>query len=140
MTPPQIAVIAQASGPAAPVGAPAGGAGAPAGNPSDALWNMFVLFGVPLLVLYFIFMRPAQKQEKLRRAALAAMKKNDDVLVSGGILGKVIDIKEKPGGLSGEEDVIVVRVDDKTRLSVLRSAIARVLPSGAEEKDSEPSK
>ena len=101
---------------------------------------MFVFFGVPLIVLYFIFMRPAQKQEKQRRAQLSALKKNDDVLFGGGIIGRVIEIKEKPGGISGEEDVIVVRVDDKTRFSVLRSAIARVAPGGGEAKDAEPSK
>ncbi len=112
-----------ASGPGAP--------GQPAGNPIDPIWNTFVFLGVPFLFLYLIFLRPAQKQEKQRKEQLNQLKKNDEVLFAGGIIGRVVEIKEKPGGVAGQEDVVIVRTDDKNRFSILRSAIARV-GSGAE--------
>src|SRR5258708_39902529 len=83
----------------------------PQGNPYGALVPM----GLLLLVAYFLFMRPAQRQEKERRALIEKLKKNDRVINSGGIVGIVDSIKEK------EDEVIL-----KGGVHILRSSIVRI--------------
>jgi preprotein translocase subunit YajC len=75
---------------------------------------------MPLLLIavlgYFLLFRPAQTQEKQRRAMVAALKKNDEVVTSGGIIGVVDSIKEK-------KDEVVLRGG----LRVTKSSIVRVI-------------
>ena len=96
--------------------APSGGGGGP-----DILLLMMLVF---LPLFYFMVMRPAQKQEKERKSTLAGLKKNDEVITTGGVVGTVMQIKEK--AVAGE-DVIVIRIDDKTKIPVVRSGIYRVV-------------
>ena len=98
-----------------------GGGAAPTGGGPDMLLMMMLVF---LPLFYFMVMRPAQKQEKDRKATLAGLKKNDEVVTNGGIVGTVMQIREK--AVAGE-DVIVVRIDDKIKIPVLRSGIYRVV-------------
>jgi preprotein translocase subunit YajC len=98
-----------------------GGGGGPTGGGPDMLFLMMLVF---LPLFYFMVMRPAQRQEKDRKATLAGLKKNDEVVTNGGIVGTVLQIREK--AVAGE-DVIVVRIDDKIKIPVLRSGIYRVV-------------
>jgi preprotein translocase subunit YajC len=93
--------------------------GAEQGSP---LTQMLIMF-LPIMVLfYFLIMRPGRQQEKQRQALIAALKKNDKVITSGGIIGIVANIKEK-------EDEVTLRVDEgsNTRLRVTKSSIVRVV-------------
>jgi preprotein translocase subunit YajC len=89
------------------------------GSPLTSMLFMFL----PIIVLfYFLVMRPAKSQEKKQQALIAALKKNDKVITSGGIIGIVANIKEK-------EDEVTLRVDEgsNTRLRVTKSSIVRVV-------------
>src|SRR5205814_1043519 len=106
-----------AAGGAAPAqGAPEGGAGA-----SSALQPL-IFFGIPLLLAWFILLRPAQKQEKERKKAIYLIKRGDEVTFSGGILGTIAGIKEKVPGTPGDSDEITVKVLE-SKLRILRSSI-----------------
>jgi len=96
---------------------------------------LFSLF--PLLIIvglfWFLMVRPMKRQERERQALLSALKKNDKVVTSGGIIGIVASIKEK-------EDEVTLKVDESTnvRLRVTKSSIARILggeEAGKEQKD-----
>ncbi len=95
---------------------------------ADASWlaNPLVMFIPIILLFYFMMIRPAQRQERERRAMLAALKKNDRVIAAGGILGTVTHIKENPESLNMEDEV-TVKVDDNVKIRVIRSAIHRIL-------------
>jgi preprotein translocase subunit YajC len=97
-------------------------------------WMLFIIGGT-FFLFWFVVLRPSQKQERERRAQLATLKKNDEVVAAGGIIGTVVAIKEKAGGVAGNEDVITIRVDDKTRLNVLRSSIYKVLKADEAAKE-----
>jgi len=78
-------------------------------------------------VLFWFFMiRPMKRQEQERKALLSALKKNDKVVTSGGIIGIVASVKEK-------EDEVMLKVDESSnvRLRVTRSSIVRIV--GGEE-------
>jgi preprotein translocase subunit YajC len=93
-------------------------AAAPQSNPILGLLPILVI-GV---FIYFLAIRPMKKQERERKTLLEALKKNDRVLTSGGIIGVIANIREK-------EDEIVLKVDESSnvRLRMTRSSIVRVL-------------
>ncbi len=124
----------QAQGTQAAAGTPPapGPGGQPAPSPSEPLFNLLTFVGVPFLLFWFLILRPMQRQERERKGKVAQLKKNDEVLLGSGILGKVISIKEKPGGLAGADDELVVQTEGGTRLRVIRSAVIRVAESGSE--------
>ncbi|MBU0633484.1 MAG: preprotein translocase subunit YajC [Candidatus Omnitrophica bacterium] len=89
-----------------PGAAPAGGA------------NFLVLFPMYLLiflVFYFFLIRPQQKREQEKQSMISQLKKNDEVITSGGIHGTVVNVKEK---------TLVLRVDDNVKMEVEQSAVA----------------
>jgi len=47
-----------------------------------------------LAVMYFLFVRPQSQARKRAEAMLSALKKGDEIMTAGGIVGKVRDIKE----------------------------------------------
>ena len=66
------------------------------------------------VVFYFLIIRPQGQARKKHAAMLSALKKGDDVLTAGGIVGIVKDIKEKDGETrvmveSGTATVVVER-------------------------------
>lgn len=94
--------------------------------------QMVVIMALIFVVIYFMMIRPQRKQAKERDSMIAALKKNDHVLTSGGIFGIVDKVRDKE---------VVLKIDEKSdvRLRVTKSAIAAVVKdSGAEEKKAEP--
>lgn len=86
-------------------------------------------FGPLMLMLaifalfYFVVIRPQQRrQEKERQSLITTLKKNDRVLTTAGIYGTVVSVSDK-------EDEVVVKVDDNTRLKMLKGSILRNLSS-----------
>ena len=109
---------------------------APKGAPDFIRDNILMIGLMGVLFLFWILvMNPNRRQQKEMKAMLAGLQKNDEVVTTGGVVGTVYSIKEKPGGVAGQEDLVSIRIDDKTRISVLRSSIVRVSRS-PEAKDS----
>ncbi len=81
---------------------------------------------LPLLIIgvlgYYLMIRPMKRQEQERQSLLSALKKNDKVVTSGGLIGIVAAIKEK-------EDEVTLKVDESSnvRLRVTKSSIVRIL-------------
>lgn len=100
-------------------------------------WEQLLLFFIaPLLILWLFVLRPQQRMAREQREQLSQLKKNDEVITAGGIIGTVVAIKEKAGGIAGDEDVVTIKLDGNTRMQVIRSSIAKVLK--AEESKKEP--
>jgi preprotein translocase subunit YajC len=105
------------------------GAKAPGGGGLGGLFSdptTLLMIAGPLLLLWLVVLNPQRRQERERKALLSSLQKNDEVVTMSGIIGTVVSIKEKAGGVAGQEDVVTIRIDDKTRLPVLRSAIMRL--------------
>lgn len=71
------------------------------------------------VVFYFLLIRPQQKKAKEHRDMVDSVKRGDQVVTAGGILGKVIKV--------GEEGRITVEISPNVRVEVLRSTLADVL-------------
>jgi preprotein translocase subunit YajC len=105
---------------AADAAAPATTPGAGAGVEGNPMLRMLVPFALIFVVMYLFIISPQRKREKQRRSMLDAVEKGDDVVTIGGVHGKVVQVKE---------DQLVLKVDDNTKLTFSRAAIARVSKS-----------
>jgi preprotein translocase subunit YajC len=93
-------------------GQPADGAGQ---QPS---WYGMLPFIAIAVVFLMLMMRNSRRQDRERQAMLSTLDKNDRVLTIGGIYGTVISVNPN-------EDEVVVKVDDNTRLKVTKGSISR---------------
>lgn len=88
----------------------------------DCMGQMWIF--IPMLVLlWFLMIRPQQKQEKAHKALVAALKKGDSVVTNSGMHGTVVRITD---------DTVVLKLDQEGKLRVTfdRSAVGRVLNGG----------
>lgn len=89
-----------------------GGAG------SGAAFAQFIPLILIFAIMYFLMIRPQQKRVKQHRAMVEALKKGDQVVTQGGIIGKVASVRE---------DEIEVEIATGVKVRVVRSTIAQVL-------------
>jgi preprotein translocase subunit YajC len=73
------------------------------------------------VVLYFVMIRPQMKRQKEHKAMIDTLAKGDEVVTSGGMLGKV----SKMG-----ESFLSVEVANGVEIQVQRSAVVQVMPKG----------
>lgn len=90
---------------------------APRADGGSMLMPLLFQFGAIILIFYFLLIRPQQKQAKRHREMLEALKKGDEVLTEGGIIGEVVHVKE---------DRVTLKTGESTRIVVARQKIARV--------------
>ncbi|NLZ92166.1 MAG: preprotein translocase subunit YajC [Clostridiales bacterium] len=79
-------------------------------------------FGLPIILLvvfYFLIIAPQKKKEKKIREMRAALKEGDQIVTIGGIMGKIVSVKE---------DVVTVEVgSDKVKLKFAKWAVGSVV-------------
>jgi preprotein translocase subunit YajC len=81
------------------------------GSPLTMLIPFVLIFGV----FYFIVILPAKRQQKKKEAMIAALKKGDRVMTTGGIYGTVAGV---------EDQALLVKVAENVKLRIAKSAIA----------------
>ena len=96
-----------------------GGAG---GTMAPFLLQIVAIFGI----FYFLIIRPQQQQKKKHEESLRALKRGDQIVTFGGIIGEVVHVKEATTGSGGMEDQITIR-SAESRLIVERGRIARIV-------------
>jgi preprotein translocase subunit YajC len=92
----------------------AGGGAQPGGQPG--WFQMLPFLAIPLILL--MLFRSSRRQDKDKQNMLATLEKNDKVLTIGGIYGSVVSVNPN-------EDEVVVKVDDNTRLKITKGSIAK---------------
>jgi preprotein translocase subunit YajC len=111
--------------------APAPAAGL--GGYAPILFNVGIIFAI----WYFLVIRPQQKQRRQHEQSLMALRKGDEIVTSGGLVGEVAHIKEgtKDGQpLKTLEDRVTVK-SGEAKVVVERGRIAKVSSaSGGESK------
>ncbi|MBO4308490.1 MAG: preprotein translocase subunit YajC [Clostridia bacterium] len=81
-------------------------------------WLMPILLVVLLVVMYFFGIRPQRKKEKEDNAMRNALAVGDEITTIGGIIGKVVSIKE--------ETCVIETAHERTKIRILKTAISRV--------------
>ena len=99
---------------------------------SNQLLSAIVTYGGIFAVFYFIVLRPQQMQRKKHDEMLRTLKKGDEIVTSGGLIGEVLFIKEKGGDdkTRGMEDRVTIK-SGETRVIIERGRIARINRPGS---------
>jgi len=87
--------------------------GQPGPSPLAGLFPIILIFGI----FYFLLIRPQQKQQKKHREMLTQLKKNDEVVTSGGIHGTIVNL---------DDETVTLRVDDNARIKFQKNTISYV--------------
>ncbi|MBK5945444.1 preprotein translocase subunit YajC [Rhodobacter veldkampii DSM 11550] len=84
-----------------------------------AAFSQFVPLVLIFVIMYFLLIRPQQKKLKEHKAMVDALRRGDSVVTAGGIIGKVVHVRE-----DGE---VEIEIAPGVKVRVIKSTIAQVL-------------
>lgn len=88
------------------------------GSSSGSMWVTIIMLVAVFVVFYFFGIRPQKKQEKEASNMRNSLQVGDEVTTIGGIIGKVVSIKD--------ETCVIETSHDRTKIRILKSSISRV--------------
>jgi len=98
--------MAQAAGGAAPGSSPMG---------------MIIMIGGFIAIMYFMMIRPQQKKQKEHQAMLGKLATGDEVILAGGILGRIVELGDQ---------FLTIEIADNVRVKVQRFQVSTLVPKG----------
>ncbi|MEW6354271.1 MAG: preprotein translocase subunit YajC [Pseudomonadota bacterium] len=93
---------------------------APAATPESGLMSFLPLI-VIFAIFYFLLIRPQMKRAKEHKNMVAALTSGDEIVTSGGLLGRITE---------AGDDFVTVEIADGVKVKVQRHAVASVMPKG----------
>ena len=90
-----------------------------AGSGAASAFTSFVPLILIFGIMYFLLIRPQQKKLKEHKSMVEALRRGDQVLSQGGILGKVVKVND--------DGVLEVEIADGVKVRMPRSAITQVM-------------
>ncbi len=91
--------------------------------PAGGGFEMLIMRGMFAVIFYFMIYRPQAKRVKEHKNLMASMGKGDEVLTSGGLVGKITKITE-------ENDYISVELNTNNEIVIKKDFVTAVLPKG----------
>ncbi len=91
------------------------------GAPQQSVTFNLIFIGGMFVLFYFILWRPQSKRAKEHRDLVSALSKGDEVLTSGGVIGKVTKVTD---------DYVTLQVADGVELCMQKASVAAALPKG----------
>lgn len=84
----------------------------------DSTNNPMIQFVIPYILIFFIFyfivLKPQKDKQKERQKTLGSVKRNDEIVTTGGIHGTVVNVKDT---------TVVIRIDDNVKMEIDKEAI-----------------
>ena len=84
-------------------------------------WLQFLPIVGMVAIFWFLIIRPQMRQQKAQREKIAAVKKGDQVITAGGLLGKVIKV---------DEQYAEIEIAQGVRVKAVKSTIGDIVPPG----------
>ncbi|NNJ98552.1 MAG: preprotein translocase subunit YajC [Gammaproteobacteria bacterium] len=95
--------------------------GAPAAGPAgDPLASMILPIGL-IILFYFFLIRPQSKRHKQHKAMVSALQKGEEVVTTGGLLGKITQVGE---------NFITLEISRDVKVQVQKNSVQAVMPKG----------
>ncbi len=85
--------------------------------------EMLVILAVFGIIFYFMIYRPQAKRQKEQRELLFNLAKGDEILTSGGLIGKITKV-------SAESENVVMALNDNNEVMISRNFVVAKLPKG----------
>lgn len=79
----------------------------------------FIPLVLIFVIMYFLMIRPQQKKVNDHKAMIAALRRGDQVVTGGGIVGKVTKV--------GEDSMVEVEIAEGVKVKVVKSSVTQVL-------------
>jgi preprotein translocase subunit YajC len=96
------------------------------GAPSTQITQMIFMYGAIFAIFYFVLIRPQQKQRKQHEQRVQQLKKGDEIVTAGGIVGEVVHIASQgKDGTPTLNDRITIK-SGESKLIVERGRIAAI--------------
>ena len=89
---------------------------------ADGGMSMLIMVGLFFVIMYFMIIRPQNKRVKEHNKLIDSLSNGTEVVVSNGIMGEIIKIKD---------DVIELEISNGVNIKVRKSSITTVLPKGS---------
>lgn len=86
-----------------------------AGNKQNP-YSSLLFFAVLIIIFYFFMIRPQMKKQKELRNYRESLKKGDKVVTTGGIYGKILEIKD---------NTVIVEIDQNVKIKLDRGSVVR---------------
>ncbi|MDP4119956.1 MAG: preprotein translocase subunit YajC [Bacillota bacterium] len=90
------------------------------GTDTQSIITMVLIYGAVFAAVYFFFIRPGQKKKKAEAELRNSLEIGDDITTIGGIMGRVVSIKEDT------DSIIIETSTDRTKIRLKRWAISTV--------------
>lgn len=85
---------------------------------TNPIYSTILWFGLLMVLMYFLMIRPQQKEQRARAEMMRALKPGDKIVTAGGLVGVITKV----------EDVLIkVRVAERVEVDVMKSGIARAI-------------
>ena len=81
----------------------------------------FVMMAVFVVIFYFLLIRPQQKKQKEHQAMLKQLSAGDEVVLAGGILGRIVELGEQ---------YLTIEIAENVRVKVQRFQVTSLVPKG----------
>ena len=99
-------------------------AGSPSGGEQGPLPG-FILMGLIFAIFYFVLILPMKQKQKKLDEMVKTLKAGDRVILSSGIYGTIVAV---------EDDAFALRIDQTTKIKILKSAVSGLQDQPATEK------
>ncbi len=86
-------------------------------------FEMLIMLGMFAVIFYFMIYRPQAKRVKEHKNLMAAMAKGDEVLTTGGLVGKITKIAE-------DNDYLTIELNANNAVVIKKDFVTAVLPKG----------
>lgn len=83
--------------------------------------EFFIMIGIFFAIMYFMIIRPQTKRAKEHKSLIDSLNKGDEVVVTGGLLGKITEL---------DENFLTIEVSKDVEVQVQRQAVTSVMPKG----------
>ncbi|OBT07297.1 preprotein translocase subunit YajC [Vibrio sp. UCD-FRSSP16_10] len=93
------------------------------GSAQGGGFEMLIMLGMFAVIFYFMIYRPQAKRAKEHKNLLASMSKGDEVLTSGGLVGKISSVSE-------ENDFLAIELNPNNEVVIKKDFVTAVLPKG----------
>lgn len=87
------------------------------GSTLGSMLTLIIPIALMILIFYFLIMRPEKKRNKEMQDMLNNIQVADEVITTGGIIGRVISVKE--------DTVLIETGSDRTKIRIMKSSIAK---------------
>jgi len=101
--------------------------------PGGSIAQMVFMYGAIFAIFYFVLIRPQQQQRKKHEALIKELKKGDEIITAGGVVGEVLHIaaSNKDGSSTASMDDRITIKSGDARLIIVRARVASVASSSA---------